>query len=369
MIEGKVIFPAAGYIIMAVEAAMRLDNCPKSIKQISLRDVAIKSALSVSEKEMGTEVLLELQPVSTLAKRTSDTWYRFSINSYSENGLCNEHCHGLIAVEQGLSEPIDCDEPSPSLGSLRKRSDRSMSLQKYYNSLYAIGLQYGDDFRLLSGNIESGLGFAMAPIILRPSANVITESDRCVVHPTFLDASFHPIFSGIETLLGRPLDEPFVPTFVHSMDISGAFHNMTVTNTDQRLWVCSQTKLPGPRVAISDISVRSGDCDQLLVMVKDLEVTALGSSSSEDALGRWLFFRTRWQPAFDHLTETWELSQIKNVAHVMGHIYPSIPQFEDLAYLVKRRYYQRGVAPLGWSLERAPPLSQFNSIFAFKRDA
>lgn len=325
MIEGKVIFPAAGYITMAIEAAARLPTCPKDIKQISLRDVAIKSALAVSEKEMGTEVILELQPVSTSAKGTSDTWYRFSISSYSENAVCNEHCHGLIAVEKGFPGPIEYDGPSPSLGSLRKQSNRCTSLQKHYNGLYAIGLQYGDDFRLLSGNIESGLGFAMAPIVLRPSANVTTESDRCIVHPTFLDASLHPIFSGIETLLGRPLDEPFVPTFMHSMEISGAFHSMTTTDTEQRLWVCSQTKLPGPRVAISDIAVRSDDCDQLLINVKGLEVTALGSSNSEDALGRSLFFRTRWQPAFDHLNGTQELSQITDIAHVMdifAHQYP-----------------------------------------------
>ena len=326
MIEGKIIFPAAGYISMAIEAAMRLNGFPKIIKQVLLRDVAIKSALVVSEKEMGTEVLLELQPVSTSAKRTSDTWSRFSISSYSENGVRNEHCHGLIAVEEGLPEPIDCGDPSPSLESLRKRSNRCTSLQKYYNSLYAIGLQYGDDFRLLSGNIESGLGFAMAPIILRPSANIITESDRCVAHPTFLDASFHPIFSGIETLLGRPLDEPFVPTFIHSMEVSGAFHSMMMSDTEQRLWVCSQTKLPGPRVAISDIAVRSGDCDQLLLSVKGLEVTALGSGSSEDALGRSLFFRTRWQPAFDHLAGTLQLSEVTDIASLMdifAHQYPN----------------------------------------------
>ena len=326
MIEGKVIFPAAGYITMAIEAAIRLDTSPKDIKQISLRDLTIKSALAVSDTEMGTEVLLEMQPVPTSAKRTSDTWYRFIINSYSENERCNEHCYGLISVEQGLPEPIECSEPAPSLGELRKRSNKCTSLQKYYDQLHGIGLQYGDDFRLISGNVESGEGFAMAPLVLRPGATVTAESDRCLLHPTFLDASFHPVFAAIETLLGRPLDEPFVPTFLHSMTISGAFHSLTSVETERRLWVCTDTKLPGPRVAISNIAVRSEDCNEVLIDIQGLEVTALGSSSAVDGLGRSLFFRQRWQPAFDRLGGTQQPSNIKNIGHAMdifAHQYPN----------------------------------------------
>lgn len=323
MIEGKVIFPAAGYLTMAIEAAIRLDTSPKEIKQILLRDVAIKSALTVSDKEMGTEVLLEMQPVSTSAKRTSDTWHRFIINSYSENGRVNEHCYGLIAVEGGPPQAIKSNEPAPSLGELRKRSNRCTPLQKYYNHLHAIGLQYGEEFRLLSGNIESGAGFAMAPLVLRPNATTVTENDRCVVHPTFLDASFHPLFAGVETLLGRPLDEPFVPTFLHSMRVSGAFQSMTVAGTEQRLWVCADTKLPGPRVAISNITVRSQNCNEILLDVQGLEATALGSSVAEDQ--RSLFFRTRWQPAFDSLNDSNRSAYIKNIVQaldIFAHQYP-----------------------------------------------
>ena len=84
---------------MAIEAAIRLESCPKDIKAISLCDIAIKSALMVSDSDQGTEVLFELQPVATSAKRTSDTWYRFVINSFADNGVVNEHCYGLISIE------------------------------------------------------------------------------------------------------------------------------------------------------------------------------------------------------------------------------------------------------------------------------
>ncbi|KAG9238221.1 putative lovastatin nonaketide synthase [Amylocarpus encephaloides] len=322
-IDGKVIFPAAGYLTMAIEAAVRLETCPKNIKSITLRDISIKSALTVSDSEMGTEVLFEMQPVSTSAKRTSDTDFRFIINSFGENGIVNEHCYGLISVEAGDAVAVETGAPTPSLAQLRKRSDRCTPAHKFYEHLYAIGLQYGEDFQLITGNVDSGSGYSMAPISLKPAALMTTDNDHCVVHPSFLDASFHPFFAGIESLLGRPLDGPFVPTFMKSMKVSGAFYNMTQQTAEHSLWATAETKLPGPRVAISDITIRTPDCSEVLIDIKGLEATALGSSTADTE--RQLFFRTRWQPSFDSLASTKELAAMKSIAEladVYAHQHP-----------------------------------------------
>lgn len=101
MIEGKVIFPAAGYISMAIEAATRLEKCPKAIKSVSLKDISFKSALPVRADDMGTEVLLEIQPVLASAKRTSDTWYRFIISSYDESERCDDTVMASFPLTKG----------------------------------------------------------------------------------------------------------------------------------------------------------------------------------------------------------------------------------------------------------------------------
>lgn len=323
MIEGKVIFPAAGYITMSIEAAIRRTGSPQNISQISLRDVAIKSALTVSNNDSGTEILLEMQPVSTSAKRTSDSWYRFVISSYDENGQCNENCYGLISVEEGPPTSIAVEH---TLEELRKRTNRCVPLHKYYDHLNSIGLQYGDDFRLICGNIESGSGFAMAPVAFTPETTTNAPSDRCVLHPTFLDAIFHPLFAGVEALLGRPLDEPFVPTFMKSMRISGSFPTLALCEAEQRYWVCAETRLPGPRATKCDIAVRSADSTEALVEIQGLEATALGSGGDEDSSGRSLFFRTRWQPAFGFLGNSQQVLHMESLSRIMDifvHQYPN----------------------------------------------
>ena len=326
MIEGKIIFPAAGYISMAIEAAMRLDKCPNAIKSIILKDVSFKSALPVRTDDMGTEVLLEMQPILASAKRTSDTWYRFIISSYDDSERCDEHCHGLISVEEGTPSSVESTEPRPTLAQLQKASNRTTTMQKYYDHLNSMGLQYGEDFRLLSGNVESGPGFAMAPITFRPDQVSTAPSDLCIVHPTFLDSSFHVVFAGAESELGRPLAEPFVPTFMKSMKVSGLFRDMMHSEDQQRFWVSSNTKLPGPRVATSEIAIQSDDCSKLMIEMHGAEFTALGGDMTSDSPERTLFFRTKWQPAFSCLGGNLHQPKLASLAQVMdvfAHQFPN----------------------------------------------
>ena len=317
-IEGNVVFPAAGYLTMAMEALLRLESCPKEIKAIAYRDVAIKSALALSDKDSGTEVLLDLQPSNNSAKCASDMWYDFHISSISASGSCIENCHGLIQARSGSPDVWTYDLFNLSPSDVKKRTNKSRSVQAYYKALRDIGLQYDDAFKLVRGDVESGRGLALAP--LSPSK----YRDDCILHPTFLDAALHPLFAGLEDLLERPLDEPFVPTFLKSMEVSGAFITANEKAATGPYWVSTETELPGPRTAINNVSVRSEDHAQALITLKGLEVTALGSGATADERTRSLFFCTRWQPAFDRFGEVEEHDSF-NLAQIMdiyAHQFP-----------------------------------------------
>ncbi|CAD6587369.1 MAG: hypothetical protein ASARMPREDX12_002825 [Alectoria sarmentosa] len=364
MIEGKVIFPAAGYISMAIEAVTRLEKCPKTVKSVSLKDVSFKSALPVRMDDMGTEVLLEMQPILASAKRTSDTWYRFIISSYDESERCDEHCHGLISVEEGLPSSVESTEPRPTLAQLQKTSNRTTTMQKYYDHLNSMGLQYGEDFRLLSGNIESGPGFAMAPITFRPDQVSTAPSDLCIVHPTFLDSSFHVVFAGAESEMGRPLGEPFVPTFMKSMKVSGLFQDMMHSDDQQRFWVSSNTKLPGPRVATSDIAIQSDDCSKLMIEMQGAEFTALGGDMTGDSPERTLFFRTMWQPAFSCLGGNTQPPKLEGLAQTMSVFAHQVPNSTILHFSSNVNSVKDGLSYLGGrqgSRRRFQSLTPFSS--------
>ncbi|KAL9593844.1 MAG: hypothetical protein Q9219_007359 [cf. Caloplaca sp. 3 TL-2023] len=322
MIEGKVIFPAAGYISMAIEAIARRIGSPTNIKDFALRDIAVKSALAL-DKDVGTEVMLELRSASTSTKATTDIWHEFTIFSFAEDGRNTEHCRGYIAAELGSPIAVERTEPYRSRMDLEKKSDRRILLQNYYEHLHSLGLQYGENFRLLSGDLESGSGFAMAPLTFRRYQISSEPADVCILHPALLDASLHVTFAAIESEIGRPIDEAFVPTFLRSLKVSGMFTSADAASNDHVFHV---TSLSSPRTAINDVRLHAEGTGELLVDLQGLQLTALGGDAEEDGLGRSLFFRTRWQPAFDFLGSSEYLSSISDIAHMVdlfAHQHPN----------------------------------------------
>ncbi|KAI4271885.1 MAG: hypothetical protein LQ337_005685 [Flavoplaca oasis] len=317
VIEGKTILPAAGYIGMAIEAIARLLGNAGNIKDFTLRDVAVKSALALTDKDAGIEVILELRPASSSTKAASETWHEFTVFSFDEARRSTEHCRGLVTAERGSPVSIESIAPYPSFEELERNSNRRTLMQNYYQRLSSLGLQYGENFKLLSGDVESGPGFAMAPLTFRQYQISPEPADSCILHPALLDASLHVIFAAIESQLGRPLDEAFIPTFLRAMKISGTFTSASAASRDQNFHVCCNTTLPGPRVASSDLRIHAKGNKELLVDIQGFQLTALGRDEVGSGPGRSLFFRTGWQPAFDLLGTGEYLPLTESIEQIM----------------------------------------------------
>ncbi|KAF2137936.1 uncharacterized protein K452DRAFT_301651 [Aplosporella prunicola CBS 121167] len=322
VVDGKTIFPAAGYISMALEAVAA--TMPDA-KQFQLKDVVFKNALTLTADENGTEVMLDLEPLATSAKSFSSTWHRFSIVSYDNAGMTFEHCHGLVMAESGPSEPVTKLPASDGLAQLQKASTRRQAADKYYSQLRKMGLDYGEDFRLVKGYVESGDGYSVGELEFDPTKVVALEADACIVHPSFLDAAFHVIFAAIGTQASRNLNEAFVPTFIKSAKFSGVLAEKKHETDLQRFWVKSDTKLPGSRIALNDLKIQTDSSHDCVIHMAGLELTALGNDSSEEEAKRSLFFGLRWQPLFSRLNSAPSASRFSDLAglvDVFAHQYP-----------------------------------------------
>lgn len=323
VIDGKIVFPAAAYISMAIEAVA--SKFPH-FKEIRLREVVFKSVLYIPNTEAGTELLTELRPLTISAKSSSSSWYRFIICSFDENDKPVEHCHGQICVESGDPAMVGrLSESGESFLDLQRASNKSKSRVSYYKKLQNLGLDYGGHFQLLSEDIESGPGFSLAPLTFNPANVVGVPADECLLHPTTLDAAFHIVFAAIEsTRTGKPSDEAFVPTFVHSMSIPGLLQNERSSMKEQHMWVRSLTSVPGSRVAHSDISIQAKRSNDILINMKGIEMTALGNDSKSGGAERSLFFQTRWMPAFNSPVDKISpaLSTISDMMDNFAHQFP-----------------------------------------------
>ena len=92
---GAAVFPAAGYMSLAIEALWQVCELNRvELNGVTLRDVAIKTALVIPEADNGIEVQLRFQRSPKSNSKTS--WYSFAVESISEGGWTS-HCEGLIS--------------------------------------------------------------------------------------------------------------------------------------------------------------------------------------------------------------------------------------------------------------------------------
>ena len=310
-IDGKTILPAAAYFALAVEAVTQIVPVLQ-IQGLILSDVSITTALVIPDSDTGVEIIFELQLIEDLTS-ISGISYRFTVYSFTEDGETVRHCYGTISTT--TSEAIERHSDSTFAG-LQSRTLLSRSANTFYERLFQIGLQYGDEFRLVSGDVEAAPEFAIANLTYKPSKIVGHETDACIVHPTLLDSAFHVIFAALEMKLGYPLGDAYVPTFCRSLRISAAMIARKHDISDQDYWLFAETNIISPRLNSNDVTLHQNDSNVRLVEIQGLELTALGISAGNKE-PQPLFFRVRWKEAFNCLG-----------------INAAEPEFHDLASLL-----------------------------------
>jgi acyl transferase domain-containing protein/NADPH:quinone reductase-like Zn-dependent oxidoreductase/aryl carrier-like protein len=361
VIDGRVIFPGAGYISMAIEAVALQLPLSAEVRAIVLKDIVIKAALMLPETDTGVEIMLELRPESVSAKAFSDRWFEFMVCSYDAEDRCIEHCHGRIAVEQGEDMVFSIAEKFEPSSELLKKTDQSESATSFYRRLNALGLQYGHKFSLLAGSVDRGNGFAMANLDFDPTILPQEPYEMTILHPTLLDASFHVGFSAIESCLGRQLREPYVPTFIEKLIISGSFLTTRNSPAKQDMQICVSTKLPSRRVAISDFLLRSRDSETPLLEIHGLEVTSLGREGADEE-GRSVFFSQQWMPAFDMLQSDHDVPALKSIEDLVELYTHQHPNAQVLHISPSPRHTSTLVCKLGLGTENRRRIGHIDVI-------
>ncbi|KAI0506887.1 putative polyketide synthase [Xylaria bambusicola] len=198
IVQSDIVYPAAGYICMAIEAIRQLneqDN--KVISGYKLRDIDILKALVIPESGHGVDVQLFLEPVRE--NSLVQEWRQFHIYSAaSAEEPWVENARGLIAVESSELKGLALNS-SLALDVSTSNYTRTMNPKTLFESLHKVGVAHGPLFQNLDSiRIASGT-----------SATKMTVSDMAptmpygyqqphVIHPITLDSifqAFYPVLS------------------------------------------------------------------------------------------------------------------------------------------------------------------------------
>ncbi|MEU5372523.1 amino acid adenylation domain-containing protein [Streptomyces sp. NPDC005951] len=172
-IQDTVVFPAAGYLEMAIQAVLRLTGGTTAV----LADIDLRKALFLPDGEDRTvEVSLSLENAAfTIASPTG------------EDGERAVHAAGTVRTGQRrrTAPPLDAS-------AIRARSRRHIEGPDCYTALAALGYHYGPAFQAVE---EVWIGTDEVLARIRPPRAIGDDAVGHHLHPVLLDACFQTLLT------------------------------------------------------------------------------------------------------------------------------------------------------------------------------
>lgn len=140
-----VVFPGAGFIVMAIEAITQVTGTTKDdAPSFTLRHVNIIKALPLlaDENSPGVETFTSLRPMKLSGTTNSNKWFDFEISTF-ENEKSTTHATGRISVETNAESILAKLTP--------ERVDfQELASRNWYDKFVRVGLNFGPAFQSLN---------------------------------------------------------------------------------------------------------------------------------------------------------------------------------------------------------------------------
>ncbi|KAI1123016.1 polyketide synthase-like protein [Nemania abortiva] len=358
-LNSQVVFPAAGYLAMAIEAVSQIQSTVSGGSHhpspadtwFEFSNVAINAALIIPEDESegvnAPEVHTEMAQRKISNAATSSEWYEFSISSwYSSSSVV--HCVGslrLVGIPR-LSRAVQVSD---------QLCDRHWSLRPWYEKAHTEGLEFGPHFQSLDTLRLDGSRMHPHAIATTRLVPTVAQDPNTYypIHPITIDACFQAAIMGATHGNIREL-EPFVPVFLSSCHLrtidcgltqAGTIHTRSATtsfstrDTEGTLW----NKDKQPVIIIQGARMS-------LIQGKDRQETLLGP---ENRLQRHPCLRIRWKPDIHNLHESASTELARYISSFEYRCLPSahskdgIPVIAALLELVAHKNPRMRVLELG----------------------
>ncbi|KAK8074380.1 hypothetical protein PG997_009043 [Apiospora hydei] len=273
-VAGDIVFPAAGYIAMATEAARQLSSW--SAAAFTIRALTIGSAMPLQNGKP-TEIMTRLQP-HRLTDSQDSTYFDFCVMSY-DGTRWTRHCSGQVRTEDALTLSAEGTHSTTS------EAKREVPSPKWYRAARSAGLEYGPAFQGLQ-DIFYNLSRGCLSAKLLPPAH-----SSSILHPTTLDQLLQCCILGSVKGHGRLLDRMAMPVYVEEMAIS-ARDDLADLQCD------AYTTSVGPGMISARGQVRTKD-GPLALQAQGIQFRLLGNhaSSEEDPLQE--LHLLEWRPDID----------------------------------------------------------------------
>lgn len=301
------IYPGAGMIVMAIEAARQVAGSPMKIKGYRFKDVTFTKALILPPDADTVETEFYLRPLKH--DTTLSEWNNFRLCMFSNNQWVEISQGTVIAEYEEIVSDVDngheieqtrqhyVDAFRSGVNACRHAIDS----KQLYENLASLGYSFGPPFQNLTDVIYGDEGEVTATLKLREwmkkVPNATNRIQPHVIHPTSLDSVFHLPLAALAKGGRKPISTMF-PTIVEDMWISNDL--LTQCNL-QEAKAFSKSSWDGYRETHSNTVVLNAVNEEPLIIIDRMRAIAMGSL---DVYGwRRLCFNIDWKPDLDILDQ------------------------------------------------------------------
>ena len=142
-LEESIVFPAAGFLAMAVEALSRISVRLPESPTFAFRSVHFLNILAMpSESDAVVELFTDIHASKLSQKTDSKTWYEFEISS-AASSESTRHATGLVCFDGGKHPAMDMS------ASQFNEDLETVGPRRWYEQLATLGLEYGPHFQMI----------------------------------------------------------------------------------------------------------------------------------------------------------------------------------------------------------------------------
>ncbi|KAI2816124.1 hypothetical protein CBS133816_10708 [Aspergillus niger] len=217
-LQGQTVFPAAGYVAMALEAGKWLAG-DRSVQVLEVRNLTIDRAITFDDGAgFAVETLVALTGISPMSAAKNNSSSSSQMADFAVYACPNTGSLGLELVSSGQVH-IVYGAPSFSVLASTPLDDSNMTsidCEQFYSTLSGLGYGYNGPFHTLA-ETKRRLGQASATV----ATYAYSDDERpLIVHPTMLDVAFQASFLAQTSPGDEQLWSLHVPTSIKCVRIN-----------------------------------------------------------------------------------------------------------------------------------------------------
>lgn len=279
-IQGEILFPAAAYLTMAYEAAVRLVDDSQPLSLVELHDIEIVRPMSLQDDSAGLEVVFTVRITGQ-----SPDYISAQVACYSGDVNVNKLDGPLAGLTAHFSGGVRLWLGSPQKSALPSRNKPllpmdNLNMEQLYSYLSKVGYNYSGHFTATS--VERHLNHAVVTIPAPPEESTIA---RASLHPAALDTAIQGLLSGLSYPEDGRLRTVYLPTAIDCVRI-----NMAQPSSQGPLKADSHLTFADSKSLAGDIDIFSSGDAEIEVQMRGVRWTALDSNRERDlyASEQWL---------------------------------------------------------------------------------